>query len=364
MARKGGVDRGLFHRDGLWWIRWTCPYGHEHKEKIGTAKGIARDFYAKRKLQVKTEGYCLTEAKGQQAREKPTLFRDVAKRYLLWAEQERPRSLVFRQCAMKHLLAAFGSRPLSEIDAEAMESYIAVRRAEGAAPATINRERTVIGHTFKKAATWKLTQVNPIAGTDPLEEPEGKPRPITPDEEARLFSVLPMRYHPFTRLAIHTGLRLGELRSQAWKDIDLEQRKLTVTRPKSKKLERLPLNAVARAVLVSLERTGPVVFPGIPKRFSDRFVVYAKRAGLPDVTFHCLRDSFISRIAPLVSAAVLMQLARHRDLRTTRRYLGFEDAALMAAVEKLSENGFETGTQTGTEKTVVSELIDSIGLKG
>ena len=137
-----------------------------------------------------------------------------------------------------------------------------------------------------------------------------------------------------------------------------------MTRPKSKKLERLPLNAVARAVLVSLERTGPVVFPGIPKRFSDRFVVDAtKRAGLPDVTFHCLRDSFISRIAPLVSAAVLMQLARHRDLRTTRRYLGFEDATLMAAVEKLSENGFETGTATGTEKTAVSELLDSMGLK-
>jgi hypothetical protein len=50
MPRKGGVDRGLFQRDGLWWVRWGCTYGHEHKEKIGTAKGIARNFYAKRKL--------------------------------------------------------------------------------------------------------------------------------------------------------------------------------------------------------------------------------------------------------------------------------------------------------------------------
>jgi len=115
----------------------------------------------------------------------------------------------------------------------------------------------------------------------------------------------------------------------------MEQRILTVTRPKSKKLERLPLNATARAVLACLERIGPVVFPCIRKRFSDRFVVYAKRVGQPDVTFHCLRDTFISRIAPHVSAAVLMQLARHRNLRTTRRYLGFEDAHLMAAVERL-----------------------------
>jgi integrase len=157
---------------------------------------------------------------------------------------------------------------------------------------------------------------------------------------------------------------LGELRSQAWKDVDLTKKVLTVTRPKSKKLERLPLNSTAKALLASLERTGPLLFPGIPKRFSDRFVEYAKRAGLPGVTFHNLRDTFISRIAPHVSAAVLMQLARHRDLRTTRRYLGFEDAALMAAVERLSENGFETGTHTGTDKTVVSQLLDSIGIKG
>lgn len=169
MPRKGSVDRGLFQREGVWWIRWTCPYGHMHREQIGTAKSVARDFYQKRKLAVKTEGFCLTEAKGRQARERPTLFHDLAKRYMAWAEQERPRSLVFRQCAMKHLLVAFGSRPLSEIDAEGVEAYVAARRAEGAAPATINRERTVLGHIFKKAATWKLTQVNPIAGTDPLE---------------------------------------------------------------------------------------------------------------------------------------------------------------------------------------------------
>jgi len=103
MPRKGSVDGGLFQRDGLWWVRWGCAYGHEHKEKIGTAKGmIARDFYAKRKLQVKTEGYCLTEAKGKAARERPVLFQDAASRYLMWARQERPQSFTFREKALKH----------------------------------------------------------------------------------------------------------------------------------------------------------------------------------------------------------------------------------------------------------------------
>ena len=42
MARTGGVDRGLFQRKGVWWIRWVCPYANEHMEKIGTAKDLAR----------------------------------------------------------------------------------------------------------------------------------------------------------------------------------------------------------------------------------------------------------------------------------------------------------------------------------
>jgi hypothetical protein len=46
MARKDGKDRGLLQRQGRpeWWIRWTCPYGHEHMEKIGP-KGLAREMY-------------------------------------------------------------------------------------------------------------------------------------------------------------------------------------------------------------------------------------------------------------------------------------------------------------------------------
>jgi integrase len=364
MARKGGVDRGLFRREGCWWVRWVCPYGHEHKEKVGAAKGLARSFYEKRKLAVKTEGFCLTEAKAQREAEKPVLFGDVARRYLAWAERERPRSLVFRQCAMKHLVTAFGPKPLTDIDSEALEGYIESRKGEGAAPATINRERTVLGHLFTKARTWKLAALNPLADTDPLKEPDENPRPMTPDEEARLLSVLPTRYHAFTRFAIHTGLRLGELRAQTWKDTDLEQRTLTVTRPKSGKREVLPLNQTARRLLTSLERTGPLVFPDTPEGVSTRFVEYAKRAGLEGVTFHCLRDTFISRLAPHVSATTLMALARHRDLRTTRRYLKVEDAHLRAAVERLAdpETDSGTGTQTGTKKMSVTQLLESIGL--
>jgi len=79
MARIGGRDRGLFQRKSSpeWWIRWTCPYGHEHAEKVGP-KSLARTLYQQRKVAVKTDGYCLAQDRERQRREQATLFRDGA----------------------------------------------------------------------------------------------------------------------------------------------------------------------------------------------------------------------------------------------------------------------------------------------
>lgn len=366
MARKGGVDRGLFRREGVWWIRWTCPYGHEHKEKIGVAKGLARDFYQKRKLQVKLEAFCLTEAKAQREAAKPVLFQDVAKQYMVWATEHRPKSTMFRDKALKHLLTAFGPRPLTDLTRSEIETYLTRRRDSGAAAGTVNRERAVLSHLFNRAILWGIVEKNPVTGTEQYAELSEDPRPLTPDEEARLLLRLPTHYLPFVTLALNTGLRMGELRAQAWKDTDLEQGTLTVTRPKSGMREVLPLNKAARRLLASLERTGPLVFPKMPSQLSTLFIRYAKKAGLEGVTFHCLRDTFISRLAPHVSAPSLMALARHRDYRTTRRYLRIDEAHLKAAVERLtdSETDSGTGTQTGTEKMAVVQLLESLELNG
>jgi integrase len=155
-------------------------------------------------------------------------------------------------------------------------------------------------------------------------------------------------------VALHTGLRLGELRAQRWADVDLLAGNLTVTSPKSRKPESLPLNQTARGVLAELERTDPLVFPKLPKKLSDLFVRYARKAGFKDVTFHCLRDTFISRLAPHVSTPTLMALARHRDYRTTRRYVQVDGAHLREAVERIAESGCHSPT------ALVNSLLESV----
>lgn len=353
MARAGGKDRGLLQRSGssAWWIRRTCPYGHEHMEKIGP-KSLAREMYQQRKIAVKTQDWCLTQAREAQRRAQPTLFRDLTRRYLTWSQEHRPRSYTFRVSALKHLMEAFGAQAIPTITRAQVEAYLLARGRTAGRPATVNRERSVLSHCFTKATEWGLLRDNPVRGTERLTEDNEHPRPLTAAEEIRLFAVLPEHYKPVVTLALHLGLRLGELRAQQWRDVDLAAGLLTVTRPKSGKRETLPLNRIAFSVLAALAQEGPLLFPTLPRKLSDLFIRYARKAGLLDVTFHCLRDTYISRVAPHGNTPTLMPLARHRDYRTTQRYVRLDGAHLRQTVEQLVADTLPAGrivTQTVTE---------------
>ena len=354
MARPGGKDRGLFQRKGSkeWWIRWQCHLGHDHQEKIGK-KSFARHMHALRRTQVKEQKFCLTLEREKRKRNEQAKFDAVASQYLEWARHHRPKSLASRQTAINHLISHFSDTPLSKIDKMDVEKFIQGMLDSGAAPASINRCRSVLGVIFVKAQDWGLCDHNPVPGTTHLQENNVAPRPITPDEEEKLFAALPEFLKPVVTLALHTGLRMGELKAQRWADIDLIDATLTVSQPKSGKREVLPLNAAAHTLLAGLPRTADVVFPDIPVNLGRAFKRRVVKAGLlGDVTFHCLRDTYISRLAPYCSAPSLMALARHRDFSTTQRYLKVDERHLRQAVERLSGDS-ESLTVTKIETAIL-----------
>jgi integrase len=294
-------------------------------------------MYQTRKTQVKERRFCLQLERDKRRKESLARFNQAAERYLKWAAQHRPRSIGMRRSATGHLLATFGDTPLTRIRKVDVERYIQARLDAGAAPATINRERTTLSQIFAKASDWGLCDANPVKGSTHLAENNEAPRPITPGEETQLMAVLPEHLKPIVTLALHTGLRLGELRAQRWSDINLIDADLVVSRPKSGRREVLPLNDTAYSVLASLPQSPVVVFPGMPADLSSVFTYWIRKAGLPsDITFHCLRDTYISRLAPYCAAPTLMALARHRSLNTTRRYLRIDERHLRQAVERLN----------------------------
>jgi integrase len=353
MARPGGKDRGLFQRKGdkAWWIRWQCHLGHDHQEKVGS-KSFAKQLHAMRRTQVKEQKFCLHLEREKRKRNEQAKFDEVAKRYLTWAKQYKPKSFAYRNTAMNHLIAHFGDKPLTKIDKVEVEKFIQHGLDSGMAPASINRCRSVLSTLFAKAQDWRLCDHNPAKGVIHLREENFSPRPITEEEERQLYAVLPEHLEPIVTLALHTGLRMGELKAQRWRDINLVDGSLLVTQPKSGQREVLPLNAIAHAILSGIPQTHDVIFPNMPKDMTHLFLRLRRKAGLPDdITFHCLRDTYISRLAPYCAAPTLMTLARHRNFSTTQRYLRVDEHHLRMAVERLADNSkYRTVMKTGSEK--------------
>jgi len=328
--------RGVFQKagkGGAWWIRWTCPQGHRHEEKVGP-KRSAQTLVERRRVAVKVTSFCLST---DRTRDVPPLFSQAARDYLAWAARDRPRSVRFRQSVLAAALPTLGQLPVTAITPQRIEQYLAARQQAGASGGTLNRDRAVLSHLFGQLVAKGTIPRNPVATVPRRQEAPEEPRPLTHDEEARLLMAMDQAETSIAQLALNTGLRLGEIRAQAWRDVDLEARALTVTAPKSGMREVIPLNLVALDLLSRLPKDGSILFPAMRPDFSRQFAKKARSVKVP-VTFHCLRDTFISRLAPHVSGPVLMQLARHRDFRTTRRYLKVDGDHLREAVERLTED--------------------------
>ncbi len=338
-------ERGIFFRDGTWWISWFCPFGHRHREKIGP-KGLARETYQRRKVKARTEGYCPRLAKPRP----PMLFEDMAEKYLAWAKINK-RSYHSTKTALGHLLQAFKGKELEEIRPQDVEHYKA-RRIVEVKPSTVNRELALMRHLYNMALRWGYAERTPMQGIKLFKEHNERIRYLTADEEARLFTVLPDHYKPVVTIALQTGLRMGEIRALRWRDVSFETSTLTVARSKDGEVQRIPMNRVTRETLKRLPRTSPLVFPYLPRHFSERFVELAKKAGLQDFHFHDLRHTYATRLRQAgVDIYKVKELMRHRDIRMTLRYAHIGASELLEAVERLCPSE-ASGTQSGTDLVV------------
>ena len=83
---------------------------------------------------------------------------------------------------------------------------------------------------LNKAAAWGYLRTNPLKGMKGLKEPPGRLRYLTVEEKDRLLEACAVSasLRPIVELAIHTGMRWGEILGLYWRDIDLRWRTITL----------------------------------------------------------------------------------------------------------------------------------------
>ncbi len=251
----------------------------------------------------------------------------------------------------KHLKAAFPGA-LRAITAGSVESYIARRLDQGAQPATINREVTVIKHILRRAVVWEYLSANPAAGIKALKEPSGRTRFLNLEEIDRLLAACDraqLRHYlrPFAVVALNTGMRRNEILGLTRRAVDWSNRLVTLESTKNGQVRHVHLNDAAVDALRSLPArvVGDRLFPFGPNQVSMALRRAFKTAGIEDCRLHDLRHTFASYQAMAgIQGRGLQALLGHKDNRMTMRYSHLSDAYLRTAVNAVNlgistENG-------------------------
>ncbi len=186
-------------------------------------------------------------------------------------------------------------------------------------------------------------------------------------------ATLDPRTHLIVLLGGEAGLRCGEMMALRWSDADLRNVKVCVaqsdwkgqvTSTKGGRIRYVPLTERLAAALRSHRhlRGDRVLCTDDGRPLSQKVVQCmvrraAKRAGVKHEGVHVLRHTFCSHLAMHGAAAkAIQELAGHKDLTTTQRYMHLSPAATVNAIRllekgRLDPHGCGDMMETGTAST-------------
>jgi excisionase family DNA binding protein len=236
---------------------------------------------------------------------------------------------------------------LDEVTPLMIQKCLAWRLRSRNSKSTANRYLALLKKMFSLAIDEGYLETNPAAKIKKSSEKDLlKERVLTEDEEVRLKSASYPVLRSIINVAVHTGMRLQEILSLRWAQVNFAEMMITAERTKSGKPRTIPLNAALHDELLrlrSLDGQSPYVFPN-PKTgkplttVKTAFVATCRRAGIAGLRFHDLRHTFGSRLVEKgADIETVRSLLGHASIVVTQRYVHSTDERRRTAVEKLAE---------------------------
>lgn len=229
----------------------------------------------------------------------------------------------------QHLQAHLGQVRLSRLTSRDVEAAVAAIARKH--PAQADKCRRTLKQALKQAVRWELLTRNPAEHVEPVKQRETIRAVLTPAQIVVLLDAMRgLTYYPLVSLAIHSGLRMGELLALRWRDVGRDELRVTRTLsegsatgfapPKTKAgRRRVPVAPEVLTLLGAPRGRDELVFrtgagtpmkPRAVKRALDAGVAKANKglaavAGaeelgierLPDLRFHDLRRTYATLLA-------------------------------------------------------------------
>ena len=277
-----------------------------------------------------------------------------------------------------HLIPGLGKKKLKSLTAQDIAGFYRRKLDTNLSPASVHKMHVTLHKALKQAVRWGYMTKNPADDVDPPKVHTEEVHPLTRDEAKRLLRIVQGdRLEALYTVALHTGLRQGELLALRWEDVDLETRKLQVRRTLTKdggKLTVGPTKTAKGRRTVKLTRDAVEALRGHLTRqleeidglgddFQDNGLVFCTgkgtlinptnlrkrsfaplldKAGLPHMTFHQLRHTaatilLLKNVNPKIVSEMLGHVSIAITLDTYSHVLpNMQDSAVEAMEEAFS----------------------------
>jgi integrase len=284
-------------------------------------------------------------------------FKAMTERYLKEKEAAKKKTIKSDKNIIARLLLAFGpDTPLKDVTAPKIAEYRLARLTTTSPkikrllqPGTVNRELQVIRGLMRMAAGEDCAYLEKAPTVKMEREPEGRLRFLSEDEATRLLEECQRsakhpnptnrspRLHALVVLALHTGMRRGELCGLVWSRVDFSRGVIQLEKTKAGRRREIPMNLAVDNALSALPKVRERVFPSTYRTAFDHAVTRAK---IHDFTFHGLRHTFASWLTmkgrPLKEVS---ELLGHSSVKMTERYAHLAPERLRDAVAVLDDFG-------------------------
>jgi integrase len=346
MARKRGQNEGTYYqrKDGLWIVQVTIQ--NKRISKYFKSQAECRQWLRTTQSQIQ-DGLTLAGAR-------TTLIEYLEQWLGSIRESVRLNTLdQYTQIVRQHIAPRLGAIKLKDLRSDQIQSLYNEKLDNGTSARTVLLIHAVLHRSLVHALKLGLIGRNPV---DAVTRPKvrRKEMRVFTDDQARTFlsAAKQTRHACLFQLALHTGMRQGELLGLRWKDINWINRQIHVQRqlqrvPNGSLIFSEPKTAASRRTIVisptmvdSLRKhleeqevykkelgekweENDLLFPsklGTPLHPSNLFIVYKellKETGLPLIRFHDLRHT---------AATLLLQQGVHPKIVQER--LGHSNIAM------------------------------------
>ena len=346
---------GVIYKNDNWHIDYRLPNGKRRREKIGPSKKLAENVLRKRKVEI-AEGKFLDIEKNEKVK-----FEDFAEEYLNVHSKPNKKSWITDHYHIEDLKKTFKGRYLYTITTSDIEKF-KVERLKNVAPATINRQMSLLRGMLNKAIAWDKLHENPMKNVQFLKEPAGRVRFLEREEIIKLLSNCSKKLRPIIVLALFTGFRRGEILNLKWRDIDFRRNIITLLDTKNGDKREVPMNEQVKTALIRVRKhpESEYIFCGQDGKpchdIRKSFFTLLNKSGIKDFRFHDLRHTFASHLVMSgVDLNTVRELMGHKDMTMTLRYSHLAQSHKQRAVDLL---GRKMDTfWTLSQKTETSEKI-------